>query len=182
MEKSYGMLEQEHAKFPSRVVSGNEDQLGHEEENFTVSEEGSLMLPRVNHQGCSSPGLGVLISCKIYTLNSDMKARNPVLEENIFDFMTDHPPPTHIISQEEEESMVALSDQVALMRWHYRMQHLPLKNEMTSFKQHIAQEAVPSKAPQVFILCLHLYDQNTLESKRFLEQEKYQASQQASTM
>ena len=45
-------------------------------------------------------------------------------EENISDFMRDHPPPVQVIPQEEEETMVALSDQAELIRWHYRLQHL----------------------------------------------------------
>eukprot|EP00957_Ditylum_brightwellii_P075062 5703811-Ditylum_brightwellii.AAC.1 len=45
-------------------------------------------------------------------------------EENLTDFMRDHPPPMQVIPQEEEGTVVALNDQAGLIRWHYRLQHL----------------------------------------------------------
>eukprot|EP00957_Ditylum_brightwellii_P206339 15347916-Ditylum_brightwellii.AAC.1 len=45
-------------------------------------------------------------------------------EENLTDFMRDHPPPMQVIPQEEEDTVVALNNQVELIRCHYILQHL----------------------------------------------------------
>eukprot|EP00957_Ditylum_brightwellii_P017079 1288374-Ditylum_brightwellii.AAC.1 len=44
--------------------------------------------------------------------------------------MRDHPPSVQVIPQEEEDTIVALSDQAELIRWHYRPQHLSF-NKLT---------------------------------------------------
>eukprot|EP00957_Ditylum_brightwellii_P004880 371792-Ditylum_brightwellii.AAC.1 len=52
--------------------------------------------------------------------NSCIGRKSPHIakEENISDFMRDHQPPVQVTPQEEEETMVALSDQAELIRWH----------------------------------------------------------------
>eukprot|EP00957_Ditylum_brightwellii_P143575 10938232-Ditylum_brightwellii.AAC.1 len=42
----------------------------------------------------------------------------------------DHPLPIQVIPQEEEDTVVALSDQSELIRWHHRLQHLVIYQDM----------------------------------------------------
>eukprot|EP00957_Ditylum_brightwellii_P154388 11748311-Ditylum_brightwellii.AAC.1 len=44
-------------------------------------------------------------------------------EENVTNFMENHPQPVHVIPEEEENALATINDQAELLQWHHQLNH-----------------------------------------------------------
>eukprot|EP00957_Ditylum_brightwellii_P032791 2486330-Ditylum_brightwellii.AAC.1 len=82
--------------------------------------------------------------------------------------MRDHPPLVQVIPQEEEDSIVVLSDQAELIKWHYILQHLHLLQiEAHGYNRFHVIETGRHMATKAHTLYIWFHDQETMEGEVF---------------
>eukprot|EP00957_Ditylum_brightwellii_P146385 11145518-Ditylum_brightwellii.AAC.2 len=132
LEEKIGLLGQEsttpndcnHILFPIAMVLGdqghNSSGTGDQAEDIYPHDGNAHYLDR-DHSTSSVSDPEGSTNRNVNSESSSTLGREPphiTREENLTDFMRDHPPPIQVIPQEEEDTVVALNDQVELIRCH----------------------------------------------------------------